>query len=111
MDFEKRAVDPEGVEKVFSRWLGRILGPAPGLKEMNLACWGLFAALLVTRFCYPLWIQYKTGVGSIHIRPADFIYFYGIGRIVNEYSLTKLYDYGLQLRTFNEIYPLQDGAY
>src|ERR1039458_4234080 len=31
MDFEKRAVDPEGVEKVFSRWLGRILGPAPGL--------------------------------------------------------------------------------
>lgn len=111
MDLEEKAVDPEGVKKVLSGWLGRILGPAPGLKEMNLACWGLFAALLVTRFCYPLWIQYKTGAGSMHIRPADFIYFYGIGRIVNEHSLTKLYDYGLQLRTFNEIYPLQDGAY
>jgi hypothetical protein len=111
MDLGKKDVDLVGGQKDFSLWPVRILGPAPGLKEMNLACWGLFAALLVTRFCYPLWIQYKTGVGSFHIRPADFIYFYGIGRIANEYSITKLYDYGLQLKTFNEIYPLHDGAY
>ncbi len=88
-----------------------MLGPTPGLKEMNLACWGVFAALLVTRFCYPLWIQFKTGVGSFHILPADFIYFYGIGRIANEYPLARLYDYNLQLKTFNEIYALHDGAY
>jgi hypothetical protein len=111
MDGDNRTVDLEYGKKAFLRWPGRLLGPAPGLKEMNLACWGLFAALLVTRFCYPLWIQFKTGVGSFHLLPADFIYFYGIGRIANEYPLTRLYDYGLQLKTFNEIYPLHDGAY
>ena len=86
-------------------------GSGSGLKEMNLACWGIFTALLVTRFFYPLWIQFNTGVGSFHIRPADFIYFYGIGRIAHEYPLVRLYDYNLQLKTFNEIYPLHDGAY
>lgn len=111
MDGNNRTVDLECGKRAFLRWPGRLLGPAPGLKEMNLACWGLFAALLVTRFCYPIWIQFKTGVGSFHLLPADFIYFYGIGRIANEYPLTRLYDYGLQLKIFNEIYPLHDGAY
>jgi hypothetical protein len=40
------------------------------------------------------------------ILPVDFIYFYGIGRLLNQYSAIHLYDYGLQLKTFNEIYPL-----
>jgi hypothetical protein len=111
MNGENRAVDLDGGRKFPFPWPSRILGPTPGLKEMNLVCWGVFAALLVTRFCYPLWIQFRTGVGSFHIRPADFIYFYGIGRIANEYPLARLYDYNLQLKTFNEIYALHDGAY
>lgn len=111
MNGENRAVDLDGGRKLPFPWPSRILGPTPGLKEMNLACWGVFAAFLVTRFCYPLWIQFKTGVGSFHILPADFIYFYGIGRIANEYPLARLYDYSLQLKTFNEIFALHDGAY
>jgi hypothetical protein len=111
MKGENRTVDPEGGRKVCFRWPSRVLGPAPGLKEMNLASWGLFAGLLVTRFCFPLWVQFRTGVGTLHLRPADFIYFYGIGRIANRYPLTRLYDYSLQLKTFNQIFPLHEGAY
>ncbi len=111
MNGDNRAADVDGGRKSPFAWPSRILGPTPGLKEMNLACWGVFASLLATRFCYPLWIQFRTGVGSFHIRPADFIYFYGIGRIANEYPLARLYDYNLQLKTFNDIYALHDGAY
>lgn len=111
MDGDYRTHDLECGKRALPRWPVSLLGPAPGLKEMNLACWGLFAALLITRFCYPLWVQFKTGIGSFHLLPADFIYFYGIGRIANEYPLARLYDYGLQLKIFNEIYPLHDGAY
>ncbi len=87
-----------------------MLGPAPGLKEMNLACWGLLAGLLVTRFVVPEWLQFRSS-GSFHYPPVDFIYFYGIGRIANLYPLPRLYDYSLQLQVFNQIYPVHDGAY
>jgi hypothetical protein len=38
--------------------------------------------------------------------PVDFIYFYGIGQILNQHPAIQLYDYGLQLKTFNDIFPL-----
>jgi hypothetical protein len=45
--------------------------------------------------------------------PSDFVYFYGIGTIAKEYPLTRLYDYGLQMKTFSEIYPFpyHEGVY
>ena len=96
---------------------GTLQRPNPGrdrtndLKTLNLACWGVFAAFLMVRFIVPLGIQLKTGVQLLKILPADFIYFYGIGRIANHYPLANLYDYVLQLKVFNEIYPLTAGAY
>jgi len=41
--------------------------------------------------------------------PVDFIYFYGIGKILNLHPAVQLYDYGLQLKTFNDIYPLTEN--
>jgi hypothetical protein len=41
--------------------------------------------------------------------PVDFIYFYGIGQILNQHPAVQLYDYGLQLKTFNDIYPLTEN--
>jgi hypothetical protein len=110
---ENLMINPGFPKMNLLRWPEKILGPAPGLKELNLACWSLFVGLLITRFGVPLAIQFKRGAGPIHILPADFIYFYGVGRIANQYPLTKLYDYSLQLKIFNEIYriPLHDGAY
>ncbi len=92
-------------------WPAGILGPAPGLKEVNLACWALLAAYVLLRIGIPLWNQFKTGVPSLHILPADFIYYYGDGRLANQYPLVQFYDYGLQTRIYNEIYPLQTGVY
>ena len=92
-------------------WPEKVLGPAPGLRELEAVCWALLASFLVLRFGVPLWIEWRTGAPALHLLPADFIYFYGIGRIVNEHGLAQLYNYTLQLKVFNDIYPLHDGAY
>jgi len=101
----------EGRKSGYLAWPVSIFGPAPGQREINLACWGLFAGLLITNFCFPLWVQFRTGSGPLHLLPADFIYFYSIGHIANSYPLTRLYDYKLQLATFNSLYEVHDGAY
>jgi len=93
------------------QWPARLLGPRPGLREMNMLCWGLLAGLFIARFLIPMLIQLRSGTGSIVFLPADFIYFYGIGHIANNYPLERVYEYSLQLKTFNEIYALHDGAY
>lgn len=113
MDDADLAVDQESPGRSFPSWPTRVLGPPPGLKELNVAAWAWLAALLVQQFCVPLLLRIKAGAGLTHIFPSDFVYFYGIGHIANSYPLTKLYDYGLQLKTFNEIfpYPLREGAY
>lgn len=102
---------PESTRPRAIRWPVRLLGPPPGLKEINVACWGALAAFLILKVGVPLWQQFETGVHSLHILPADFIYFYGIGTIAGHYPLARLYDYNLQLKTFNAIYLLHDGAY
>ena len=93
------------------RWPRTLLGPPPGMKEVNLACWALLAAMVFLKAGVPLWLKFKTGADSLNLLPADFIYFYGIGTIANHYPLAQLYDYSLQLRTFNAIYALHDQAY
>lgn len=105
------AIHAESLRVGFPKWPRQLLGPPPGLKEINLACWGALAAFLALKVGVPLWLEARTGVPSLHILPADFIYFYGIGSIANYYPLARLYDYKLQLRTFNAIYALHDGAY
>lgn len=41
----------------------------------------------------------------------DFVYFYGDGRLANEYAATRLYDYALQLKIFDEIDPTRGTLY
>jgi hypothetical protein len=93
------------------RWPSALLGPPPDLKLLNLFCWSALAAFVLIRVGVPLFVQLRTGVPSLHILPADFIYYYGDGRIANEYPLARFYDYSLQTRIYNEIFPLQSGAY
>ncbi|MGA2218340.1 MAG: glycosyltransferase family 87 protein [Terracidiphilus sp.] len=111
MDSGNRAPDKSETENRFLRWPSAILGPMPGIQEINLACWSVVAAIFVTRFCLPVWIQYKAGRGSIPLFPNDFVYFYGIGQIAKDFPASRLYDYSLQLKTFNEIYQLPARAY
>jgi hypothetical protein len=113
MDGRDLAVDEESPKKGFLRWPTQVLGPPPGLKELNVASWAWLAAMAFKQLCVPILLRMKAGAAWIHIFPSDFVYFYGIGRIANSYPLAKLYDYGLQLKTFNEVYSfhLQNGGY
>jgi len=92
-------------KKGLIRWPDRLLGPRPGLKEVTLVCWCLFVSCLVVPISVALWFHWRTG--SL----GDFVYFYGIGHLANEHSPAKLYDYGLQLKIFNQIEPLQEGTW
>jgi hypothetical protein len=86
-------------------WPERILGPRPGLREVNFACWALFLAFLVVPLGIVHWIQAKQGVGSYTQLHSDFVLYYGTGTLANQYPATKIYDYALQQRAFNEISP------
>ena len=111
MEAERRAADGAVQLEKRLRWPSEILGPMPGLNELHLACWTLVIVFFILRFCIPVWIQFKAGKGSIPVVPNDFIYFYGIGHIVKDYPAERLYDYGLQLQVFNEIYKPPTRAY
>ncbi len=93
------------------RWPTGLLGPRPGLKEINLICWGGFVAFIAIPVVVILCIRARMGLDLIRGLHSDFTYFYGIGRIVNQYSAARVYDYPLQQTIFNQIYPLQNGVY
>ena len=104
-------MDLEGGRKFVIRWPDRILGPPLGLKGMNVLCWSMFVAFLVVPLFVNLWVQFKTGSGSIRKFDSDFVYFYGIGHLLNEYPAVNLYDYNLQQKIFNQIYPAHEAFY
>jgi hypothetical protein len=99
-------IDPAIRTKPVFQWPNRFLGPRPGLLEINLACWGLFTGFVLIPFLLPFWRQFKAGGELTYLLPCDFIYFYGIGHIANQYPLEKLYDYALVLKITDGIFPL-----
>jgi hypothetical protein len=101
---EPRAWGPIGKEFPI-RWPERLLGPRPGLRGFTIVCWGFFFGTLVVPLGFALWIRLKA------IAACDFVYFYGIGRILREFPSTSLYDLGLQLKTFNGIARPLSGFY
>jgi len=96
-------------KRLSALWPEKILGPRPGLKEMNFVCWGLFIGCVIIPLSVVLLAQFKGGAAFFLRSPVDFVYFYGIGKIADERSAINVYDYSLQLQVFNEILPL-DGS-
>jgi hypothetical protein len=76
---------------------------------MNVFCWGLFVIGLLFPLVIVLFVRWKLGARFSSLLPVDFIYFYGIGQILNQHPAVQLYDYGLQLKTFNDIYRLTEN--
>lgn len=111
METTTQSAESQPIGEGFSLWPKRLLGPPPGLKEMNLACWGLFLGFVVIPICVISWIHARRGVESIRQLHSDFVYFYGDGMIAREYPAARLYDYALQERVFNAIYPAHAGYY
>lgn len=95
------------------QWPERILGPAPGLKEINVFCWGLFCLFMVVGLTFTL-IPKTNSSGAQHgqvVPKLDFVNFYALGRILNEYPAERLYDFELQTRIRSEINPPTIGRY
>jgi hypothetical protein len=108
VDHEDETVSRVPRDAFTLQWPRRVLGPPPGLLEINLACWGLFAGFVVAPFVVAVWIHLRAGDGWDYLLPCDFVYFYGIGRIAHEYPFSRLYEYGLLLKVTNEIFPMKD---
>ena len=104
-------MDLEGSRKFVVHTPVRILGPLLDLKGMNVVCWTMFVTFLVVPLFVSLRVQFKTGSGSIRKFDSDFVYFYGIGHLLNEYPAVNLYDYNLQQKIFNQIYPAHEAFY
>jgi hypothetical protein len=100
---ETRVGSQSAVSALFS-WPKRILGPAPNLRELNFICWGLFLVGLVVPLCV-------VAISQKQAPDADFVYFYAMGRILNDHPAQALYDYDLEKRVCTEIHPLKDGQY
>ena len=90
------------------RWFERVLGPRLNLKELNVICWCLFFFFLAPAIFRAVQMQRQHGKP---IQYADFVNFYAMGRILNEYPATDLYDLALQNRICNEIAPPRKGSY
>ena len=104
-------MDLEGSRKFVIHTPARIFGPLLDLKGMNVVCWTMFVTFLVVPLLVSLRVQFKTGSGSIRRFDSDFVYFYGIGHLLNEYPAVNLYDYNLQQKIFNQIYPAHEAFY
>ena len=108
MENSKQTINSSPHRRSFLQWPHKILGPSPGLLEINLICWGLLVGFAVIPFLVPFWLQFKAGGGLNYLLPCDFVYFYGIGHVAREYPLSRLYDYALVLKTTDSVYPLKD---
>ena len=104
-------MDLEGSRKFDIHTPIRVLGPLLDLKGMNVVCWTMFVTFLVVPLFVNLRVQFKTGSGPIRKFDSDFVYFYGIGQLLNEYPAMNLYDYNLQQKIFNQIYPAHEAFY
>jgi hypothetical protein len=99
--------DGNRLEKTGLRWPARLLGPVPGLKEINLVCWGFFLLCLLPVVVTVVYAQFTTA----GVLDADFIIHYGAGKLLNQYPASQLYNYDLQRKIFNGIYLLRNGTY
>ena len=106
----KQTADLEQRGRTLFRWPDKFLGPPPGLKEINAACWGQFILVLLI-FFFLVGAQIKNQWGIFRDWHCAFIYFYGIGHIANDYPAVRIYDYSLQQKVFNEINPAPEGFY
>jgi Glycosyltransferase family 87 len=85
-----------------SFWPEKLLGRRPGLKEINVLCWAMFAAFLLIPACAVFCLQAIHGNESIQ-RHSDFVLYYGDGTLANKYPSTKIYDPNLQHQAFRQV--------
>lgn len=75
-----------------------------------MLCWALCLVLVIL----PEGLGIKDHIQSGRFRQIpdiDFIFFYGMGQMFNEYPANRLYDYQLQKKVCIALHPLKTGGY
>jgi hypothetical protein len=99
--------------KRIALWPREVLGPPPGMKEICVICWSILIFGILMPGIVALVVQARNGNLFFEKGPVDFVYLYGVGKIANTHSAIDVYDYGLQLKTFQSIISIrpEDGTY
>ena len=102
----KLATDDSSANRL--HWPERALGPAPGLKEFTIVCWMCLICFVLVPL--GLVVSQRAHAG-LDVPDADFVNFYAMGRILNNYPAEQLYNYELQTQVRTAIHPLRSGQY
>jgi hypothetical protein len=81
------------------------------LFRLNLVAWMLFCAFLLAPGAYILNKATANGQMQRHPPQRAFIFFYTMGRILNEYPSERLYDYELQQELANQVHVPKNLKY
>lgn len=77
------------------------------LRDVNIACWTLFAILLAAPMSVS--ISNKIHSGMMLQEERDFILFYSVGRLLNEYPPSDLYNFDVQKKVMHSVFELKNG--
>ncbi len=111
MNTTAQTATSESSKRMSVFWPRRLLGPQPGLREVNFICWAMFLAFLVVPICVVHWAQVKHGIGSSTQLNSDFVLYYGTGMLANDYPAVSVYNPDLQRQIFNKISPSPKAPY
>jgi Glycosyltransferase family 87 len=88
--------------------------PAPRTKRtlrlLTVICW----AVCIVRIFVPAGLIVKDRVQAAQagrIPDTEFVYFYSMGRVFNQYPSNQVYDYNIQKRVCSEVRTAKDGEY
>ena len=87
-----------------------MFGPAPSLREVRIICWSLFIILLAWPTSVAVYGLIRQEQASRRVPDVDFIYFYAMGRMFNQYPASQVYDYELQKQVCSAIRPMDAGG-
>lgn len=85
-------------------WPRRILGPPPSEREIKLACSAYLVCIALLLAAVLAAARPGTAALGFGLKE-DFIAFYGVGRLLNEYPPDRLYDFQIQERVYRELRP------
>jgi Glycosyltransferase family 87 len=80
------------------------------LKDLSVLCWALCLVLVIVPECLAIKGHVESGRFQ-RIPQIDFVFFYGMGKMFNEYPAAKVYDYELQKKVCTDLHPLKDLVY
>ncbi len=100
---------PSPVVQVQSPSRGPASTPRPlfALKKLNFFCWLVFVVILAAPLATAIKDKIQSGRSLQEAR--DFIFFYSMGRMLNQYPPSRLYDFELQKQVATEVRPLKAG--